>query len=477
MKLRRSGGRRLVAAALGGAVAAGAGCIHYRAQPINPDATASAFAARSLADEGLRRYLAASLGHEPSPWPPETWDLDTLTWAAFYFQPSLEVARAQWAVAQAAIQTASAHPNPALTATPGYDTSVGPGISPWFPSVQLDWPLATAGKRGYQAAAARFNAAAARLDIFSAAWEVRSALRRALIECEAAGRRQAFFDEEAAAAFQSETLVKQRFDAGAISAVEVSAARSARIRAEAAAAEARRQAPESRSQVAQILGLPLAALDGVRFRDVLGSPPGGLPADELAAARRAALRSRADLLAALARYEASQAELQLEIARQYPDLHLGPGYQYDLGENKWSLALGIELPVFHHNQGPIAEAEARRRAAAAQFMSTQARAIAEIDRAAAAQTVAVAQLARLRSVQAEMQAQAARMRARLAQGEADQLELQGARTGLAAAGRAVVDAEVGVAEAAGQLEDALQVPFAGLAAAAEVPPAGPPPSP
>lgn len=472
MNSGRSRRYRLLAAAIGSFLAAGAGCVHYQAKPVNPEDTAAAFSARSLSDDRLRRYLAANLGREPSPWPLAAWDLDTLTWAAFYFQPSLEVARAQWAEARAAIRTAAANPNPTLTLTPGYDTSVGPGVSPWFPSVQLNWLWSTAHKRDHQVAAAQFRAEAARLDVFAAAWQVRSDLRRAVIATGAAERRLGLVNEEVAAARELETLMQQRFDAGAISAFDLSAARAARVRAEAAAVETRLQAPQARSEVAQAIGVPSAALDGVRLPDLLGAPAPALSAGDLAAARRASLRSRTDLLAALARYEAAQADLQLEIARQYPDLQIGPGYQYDLGENKWSLALAFDLPVLHRNQGPIAEAEARRRAAAAQFLALQARAIAEIDRAAAARDAAMAQLAQLRSARDELQTQAVRLMARFNAGESDRLALLSARSDLAAAELAVADAEAGAAEAAGQLENALQIPFANLAPVADSPPAG-----
>jgi outer membrane protein TolC len=186
--------------------------------------------------------------------------------------------------------------------------------------------------------------------------------------------------------------------------------------------------------------------------------------DELAGARRESLRSRSDVLAALARYEATQAALRLEIARQYPDFHVGPGYQYDLGENKWSVALSLELPLFNHNEGPIAEAEARRREAAARFTATQAHVIAEIDGAAAAHAAAAGQLTQLLLVREELRKQAARLQTRLDAGDADRLELQNASIELAAGEAALLEAGAGAVLAAGQLQDALQVPWADLAA-------------
>src|SRR5207248_2800150 len=111
-----------------------------------------------------------------------------------------------------------------------------------------------------------------------------------------------------------------------------------------------------------------------------------------AEARQQPLLGRPDILATLADYAATESLLQLEIARQYPDLHLSPGYQFDQGEHKWSLGLWAELPVLNQNQGPIAEAKARREETAARFTVLQAKVIAEIDRALAARTAALEQL-------------------------------------------------------------------------------------
>ena len=443
-----------------------AGCVHYQARPISVETSATALAARSLQDEGLRAYLTQNLGRAISPWPPETWDFEALSWVAFYYQPSMDVARAQWAAACAAAKTAAVRPNPALSVVPGYDTSVSRPTSPWFPAVNLDFLIETARKRGYRVAIEQLNSEAARLDVLASAWQVRSELRRALVEVEASARRSAVLEKQLALQEELVAVVEQRRKAGAASANEVSASRVALVRAEAAAADEARQGPLARNRVAQFLGVPLAALEGVRFENLVVREPAAMGADEFAAARRQSLQSRADVLAALARYEASQSALQLEVARQYPDLHLGPGYQYDLGDNKWSLGLTLELPLFNHNQGPIAEAEARRRQAAAQFVATQARAIGEIDGAAGAQAAAIDRRVRLRGLEGEVHQQTARIEARIAAGGADRMDLLDTRIEQASAEAALLDASIAAAGAAGQLEDALQVPFHNLSAVA-----------
>ncbi len=457
----RAAGRVMAGGAVLGAMA---GCAGYHAdnRPLAADQAAAAYDARSLTNEDLHRFLAGNLPREFTTWPPAAWDFEALSWVAFYYNPSLDVARAQWEVARAGLQTAGARPNPSLSVAPGYNSSASGGVSPWFPALTLDFLLETARKRELRTEVARLTAESARQAVFTTAWQVRSELRQALLDFALAGQRVTALRAQVDSQRHILTLLQQRQAAGAISASEVSAARLALVRAEAAAAEAQRQAPLARQRIAQALGVSGAALTGLPLPAPVPAAP--LSAGQLAAARRQSLQTRADVLGALARYEASQAALALEVARQNPDLHLGPGYQWDQGENKWSLSLSLELPLFNRHEGPLAEAAAGRREAAAQFIATQARVLAEIDGAAAALTAAHAQVASLHRWQDEMKQQQARLELRLKAGGADQLETQSGRQEIAAAGLALAEAQAQVAAAAGRLEDALQVPFTNLVA-------------
>src|SRR6266851_4747883 len=87
----------------------------YQPAPIVASATASRFEVRNLADPGLQSFEEQNLGHPLSPWPPRTWDLQTLSLAALYFNAALESARARVAGTEAALITAGAHPNPSLS--------------------------------------------------------------------------------------------------------------------------------------------------------------------------------------------------------------------------------------------------------------------------------------------------------------------------------------------------------------------------
>ena len=179
--------------------------------------------------------------------------------------------------------------------------------------------------------------------------------------------------------------------------------------------------------------------------------------------RRRALHSRADILAALADYAASQSALQLEIARQYPDLRLGPGYEYDQGLHKWGLAVGTDfLPVFHRNQGPIAEAQAKREEAAARFLALQAQVMGEIDRALATLAASQEQLRQIEALLETQRQHVQSVEAMVQAGAADQFDLRSAQLEVAMTEVARLEAMVKAQQALGQLEDAMQSPVDAL---------------
>jgi outer membrane protein TolC len=416
-----------------------------------------------LTSPELQDYLKKN-GHDLAEWPPKVWDFETLNWVAFYYNPSLELARQQWAGAQGSIVTGAERPNPSIALTPGYAFNLQGEKTPWFPGVSVDIPVETAGKRGKRIAQAQWLAEAARQNIFAAAWQVRADLRQALIEGDAAEKRVVAAQRQVEAQQRVVDLLEQRRSAGAIAADAVSSARLSLVKAQVDAANGERAQLVARSKLAEILGVPLAALAGQMLSADQFDAGRGLTPEQLVAARMVALETRADIQSALANYQASQSALQLEIAKQYPDVHLGSGYVYDLGENKFDLSVGMDLPAFNHNEGPIAEAEAGREQAAAQLLAVQARVIAQIDSAAAVSAAATGQVDGMRKVDAELHKHLDLVHAQVAAGAADSLDYQTALLDVSASELALIDAQSQAAAAAGQLEDALQVPFTNLPA-------------
>jgi outer membrane protein TolC len=281
-------------------------------------------------------------------------------------------------------------------------------------------------------------------------------VRRSLLDLYGARESRQLLLEQQALRADSVRILEGQYAAGTISAFELTQARLAADSAALALSDARRREAEARAQLAGAIGIPDRALENASLVfDQFTSLPAGFDAD---AARQDALLNRSDVLAALAEYAASQALLQLEIARQYPDVQLGPGYEYDQGDNKWSLGVSLSLPA-DRNRGPIAEAQARREEAAARFNAVQAGVLAEIDLAVAAWRAASATREESNAMLGELTRQQQTAEGMLAAGAISGAELAALKVQTSAAALVRLDALLEAQRALGQLQDAVQRPL------------------
>jgi len=432
-------------------------CVRYHPKPIAPAAAMAGLEARRLDSPELGKFLIAN--KEVETWPPAAWDLKALTLAALYYHPDMDIARAQWGVAQGGRITAGERPNPVLNPLMGYNTTTPRSeVSPWIPEVALELTIETAGKRGIRIAQARHLAESARWQIYAAAWSVRSRLRGAMLEVYAAGERADLLAEKEKLQAELVRLLTLQKDAGEVSVYDLTQARVALDEVKLETIEAARLKEEALAGLAAALGLARGALDGVSlsFDDLRQAPPADLPAGEV---RRRAVLNRTDLLAALAAYEASQMALKLEVRKQYPDLVFGPGYQLDQTDSKWTLGVALELPILNRRRGPIAEAKAAREESAAQFLALQAQVIGELDAAIQDVRAAVKKSAAAADLLAHLTAQARQAGSQRDLGEISKLELLGIELELNAGAQAWLESLYEAQGAVGRLENAAQSPL------------------
>jgi outer membrane protein TolC len=287
---------------------------------------------------------------------------------------------------------------------------------------------------------------------------VRAGVRVGLLDFSAARQREALLQNEISIQQQVIALLEQQIQAGAMAAQEAVSFRLALQKTRLDLADARREGAESRARLAESIGVPVRALDGVEVSTVFpdAAAAASLTSEEM---RREALLGRADILAALADYAAAQSALQLEIARQYPDIQLSPGYQFDQGDNMYSLGLTVELPVLNQNQGPIAEAAARRVEAAARFSALQAKVIADIDAAVESFRATEKSLALLQDLAATQAKSRDAIAGQVSAGAAAPLDLLNAQLELAEAEEVQLEAQVKRQQSVAALEDAVQRPI------------------
>lgn len=425
----------------------------YRPAPLSPALTAQHLEAHSLSDSGFEQFVRQQVALSRPGWPPEKWDLRLLTLAAFYFNPDLEAARAQVVTAQAAIVTAGMKPNPTLSLSPGIP-------NPYLFDLSFAIPVVTGGKRKYQIQAARSLTEAARLNLAQAAWTVRSKVRAALLDVQVAERSEDSWRAQEGLQSDRVARLEKRLKAGEIARPIVDSARADLLNARLARHAADGRMAETRVALAAAIGIPTAALENVQFdwRDFSQPPaPTSLSTVEV---RRDAVLNRLDVRQALADYSATESALQLEIARQKPDFNIGPGYTLEEHDSFFAPVFSITLPVFNRNQGPIAEAEARRKQAADNLVATEARVITETERALAQYRSAYAQFDEAQQVLGNLnQLQELTSRAQVAAGEADWLSLNAVLLQGSAATQVWINALFQTQAALGSLEAAIQKPL------------------
>lgn len=432
-----------------------AGCAaqRYYPAPIAASDTASRYELRNLGDVGLQSFEERNLGHPMSPWPPKSWDLQTLSLAALYFNPSLDLARARLATADGAIVTASARPNPTFDLVPGVPT-------PYLLTQDFLFLIETAGKRGRRIEIAQNLDRAAQFDLADSAWTVVMGARLALLNYLVASRNLELRRSEEKVREDQVAILEQVLSVGEITRLDVDLARIEASKTRVATSTVEGQTAEAKAVLAAAIGIPVAGLDGADFTwPGMDTPPTSesLSPDQI---QRDAVLNRLDVRRSLAQYAAAEAAVHSEIAKQYPNFNIGPGYTYEERNSFFTVGLSTSLPVFNRNQGPIAEAEGRRKEAAAALLQTQAQVVAKSERALAIYTAALKEVGEAQSLYQLQETQLQIVQQTIRAGADNRLSLDGVQIQLSVLARARLDALGRAQRALGDLEDAVQRPLA-----------------
>jgi len=432
-----------------------AGCggyLAYEPAELEAQAAPTTFMERRSDDSSLAELVRES-GYSGE-WPPDPWRLDTLTLAALYFNPALDVARAQALTAQAELAIAARRSPLSLKLATEHHSRLD-GSSPWSLGIAIELPIGTHTRREAREEKAGLLADAAEIEIASAAWRVRGAVRDALIDLIGSSQRTGILRQRLALQRQMEQLVQRRVEAGMLSSRDLGMERIAVAGIQAALALEDTRYASARGDLARALGLPLETVQSLRVADDAFTDTVNIP--DAGEARSRALHNRLDIHTRLLEFGAADAELRLAIAEQYPTVSLTPGYVWDQADNLWFLLADLVMPSAAH--GAVRVAEARRETAARKFTALQIDVIGEV--AQAGEVLRVTQL-RL-SVADEMarlsRTQFDRARHFFESGGGDRVRLVAARLADAQARQHLLDAQEAWRKSIARFEDATQFPF------------------
>lgn len=449
--------RGLPAAAAGALLGA---CAHAPpTTPLDPSATLAGFNARTL--DGLAGALpAASAG----------WDRSQWLSAALQLNPRLAEQRAAVLAAAAAQRSAAERPNPGMELFAEYLTTASQSPA-WLYGLSLDFLLRPAGERTRARLQTALQAALAESELAEAIWQVRAALRQALLDTVAASDETVLLEsliDERRALVDSDRV---RSRLGDLPRTQMLADESELARVRQREQHAKARGADALARLAAAVGVPSTALAGASLRWDDWAAIDTLTKAAPAQWRTEALIARPQITHALREYDLAQIGLQREVARRWPQLHVAPAYAWGgdgvredaRGSINTESAVGVsfEVPLLNQHQGPIAEALARRAAAGEHLKAVQAQIFEEIDRAERAwPTVRQAWLeARQLAALAERQTHAEERALR--EGASDRPAVLATRIAATEAQLAVVAAAYSAEVAYGALEDAYHRPLAG----------------
>ena len=428
----------------------------YIAKPIDTAALTQKITSRRADNDQFHQYLINN-GYASEQLPIQQWKLDDLVHCALFFNPSLDIARAQWRSAEAAKLTAAEMRLPTIGGQYAKSNNASEEISPHAYGLSIDIPIETANKRNIRIESAQHLSEAAKLRIAQAAWQLRSDVTKTFNEYQANRQQIKLMSQELAYRKDIVAIYQKRIDLGESSSIELSRAKLQLQTLNTELESKQRNHLVLLSRLANNLGLSLTQVEQMQIADTVDTKAllTPVPAD----LQTRALLNRLDIRIALERYAVAEAKLKLEIAKQYPDIVISPGYAYEFGDKIWSLGLSGLMTILTKNKLAIAEATQLREVEAKQFEALQANVIAEVNVANAKLTQAMQLLENNKSLYQQQQANTRRMESRLRAGEIDRLEFTYAKLEEVLAEQYIALASFQLASIITDLENAIQAPL------------------
>jgi outer membrane protein TolC len=425
-------------------------CVRYQSRPLDPASHPAAVSRRELGDSALVAAVARHAGRPTA----DRWTDRQLALAALGLRSDLRRLRAEWRAAVAAIRTAGQRPGIGVQGEVERRVGGRREGGPWVVAVAGLFRIELGGRRGARLQAARAAAAVAESRLIAtsraAALETRIAAARlagALAEVEAAR-------EEVRALEAVHVLERARFAEAALGASELARTGTEIQQTRLALAGAQHGVLTARAALAASVAVPVRSLEALV--PVVGPPLGCASVDSTPAAALAAgaVARRPEVAITLAEYAVAESRLRLEVARQFPDLDLGPGFVWDQGVSRWALAFALPALIGSRNRGAIAEAEAGRVVSELRVAEVQDSVLVDVEAAAQRCRGAALERAAADSVVVAAEALHGREREAYARGETSALEPARAELQLIRARRALSAAERQVDLAGIQLEGA-----------------------
>lgn len=436
----------------------------YQSQPLTPQTTLTRITEQDPNSADFHAYLVKQ-GYKPSDLPISTWGLRELTLCALFYHAKLDVAKAQYGLALAAINRAGMQQSPTIGGHVSRSNQKNDDLSPWALGLQVEIPLQTTDKRAVKIEDAQHLAEASRLDIADTAWQMRLAIAHDLLQLHENTANITQLKNALATHEKIIGMLQKRVAAGLNSNTELSNYQLAQQQLQFSLTTTQAKTAEIRAKLAADSGLSVEKLNQLNIQTLdldaalkqQQSVLSGTMASKVL--QEKALLNRIDIRRALAKYAAAESKIKLEIAKQTPDISLSPSLAFEFGDTIWSLGINALLNLAQKNKTMIAETKQLREIEAAQFEALQAQTLANLAQAKAQYLAANETLTAQTQWLAAQTAQHHKQQAQFDAGLIDRLALNQSTLNQHQAMQQLQNAQFAVLQAALHLEDVMQFPI------------------
>lgn len=299
---------------------------------------------------------------------------------AFLHSPVLTEARAEYTSALALASVKTPLSNPSIEFGPRF--GFGPDVlrRRVEPFGSIGFTIPTGKRRKRQDELNCISAEMARIEYIAKHRETYLALRKAYTELTLSRTRLTARRSVIDSATQTLELNKKAVDAGQLTALD-------KILFELEAGRIKGDALDAQFDIANAEA-SLADLTGIHSNSFKRLPENAVPqipdaVPLMPELKRILTDNHLELARLRMKYEVAEAELRLEIAKQYPDFKFGQSAEGDISDRKTllGLTLGIDVPIFDRNQQAIASAKGKRDEIRCKYEAAANRALSNLDRA------------------------------------------------------------------------------------------------
>ncbi len=434
----------------------------YVAKPIEATKISAKILEKSTQSADFKAYLIKQ-GYAESKLPFAEWGIDELTLCALYFNPKLDVAKAQLALANIAVNSANQRQSPTLGGRAAHSNQANGDKNPWAFGLDVEIPIETSNKRQIKVEEAQHLQEVARVDVAEVAWQLRSQIAKDLLNFHENIAQQQQLNNELSIHNNLVKLLEKRVQLGAASNSELNAAKLLQQKAQFSLNSEQSKSAKIRAALAADVGLSTEKFAQLQLKPLdvesaLASMPNSaqLQAKKLQAS---ALLNRLDIRRSLAKYAAAESKIKLEIAKQTPDISLSPGFAFEFGDSIWSLGFSNLLNLLNKNPTLIAEATQLREIEGVQFEALQANVIADVSQANAAFTASQQNVTQVKQQLAAQQQATQKLQRQLDAGQIDRLDLTQNQLNTSLLEQQLINTKFQQLNAQLALENSLQIPL------------------